>query len=146
MSAKRGGQGSKRRFSPIVPFFSVHFFGPGEVRAEALGARKPFLQGLPQQGRGFHRYPPASRLLVVVGIKIIRDFSSGGFPNSFARRHVLERLVEILDAKRQADDEWMQLNGHHSSLRRLRRTTCRTDRKPSAANFPAWSPRATSPE
>src|SRR5688572_23028093 len=61
---------------------------------------------------------PGSGLVVVVRIIMIRDLCARGFPNAFVTANVVEGLIEILDAKRQTDDEWMQWKGHDPRLSR----------------------------
>src|ERR1051325_2667494 len=58
----------------------------------------------------------ALRLAVIIRVEVIRDFRARGFPDTLARADVFERLVEVLDPKREADHEGVQRNRHHSRL------------------------------
>ena len=48
-----------------------------------------------------------------MAIEPVRDFPARGLPYSLVRKHMLQRLVQILDAERQPNHERMQRNAHH---------------------------------
>src|ERR1041385_7495359 len=56
------------------------------------------------------------RFAVVMRVEVIRHFRARGFPNVFMAADVGERVVEIADAKGEADDEGMERQRHDTRL------------------------------
>jgi hypothetical protein len=56
-----------------------------------------------------------SGIFIVVTVVPVCDFLAGGLPNSLMGANVIESLVEILDAERQADNERMKRQCHYLS-------------------------------
>src|SRR5687767_608272 len=58
-----------------------------------------------------------SRVLIVVLVVPLRDIAARRAPNTLVRAHIVQRLVEIIDPKRHADDERMKRQAEHAPAR-----------------------------